>query len=110
MAMMEKYSATPVKGDKVSVENLAKEKRIVVGNVFMQPTGGKAGKPLNYSFCYYGMTAKNEEEQEAFVAGFSMNNRAMLESVKAGLLSEAFATAFNKYAETYAPEGIIVLK
>ena len=110
MDMMEKYSSTPIKAGKVKEENLAKAKRITVGSVFIQPTGGKGGKELNYSFCYFGMTAKNEEEQDAFVAGFSMSNRAMLESVKAGLLSNDFAEAFNKFAETYAPEGHIVLK
>jgi len=110
MERMEKFSTTPVKAGKTATVNLAKEKRITVGNVFIQPTGGKAGKPLNYAFCYFGMTAKNEEEQDAFVAGFSMNNRAMLEACNAGLLSEAFAVAFEKYAETYATEGEIVLK
>lgn len=94
MALMEKYSATPAK--KEAVVSAAKAKRIAVGNLFIQPTGGKAGKPLNYSYCYVGING-----DEGFIAGFNMGTRNLLELVASGMISDKFADLFAKYAEAY---------
>lgn len=98
MALMEKYSTTPVKEKKEENPH-----RVTVGNVFVQPTGGKNGKPFNFSYCYFGMKKDGQS-----IAGFSMSNKSMLEAVAAGLFSEDFATAFAEYAEKFAKDHVVM--
>lgn len=95
MEMMEKYSTN--KEGKATKE--INEKRVQVGNVFMQPTK----KNTNYKFCYFGTYIADEEQPSGkrFVAGFNMSNKAMLEMVQNGMLSQDFAKCFEKYATTY---------
>lgn len=80
--------------------------RVTVGQVFIQPTGGKGTKPLNFTYGYYGMM----DASGKFVAGFSMPNIKMLEAVEAGMLPKAFATCFDAYAAKHMASGHAVIK
>lgn len=79
--------------------------RVTVGQVFIQPTGGK-GKPFNFTYGYYGMLDKTGK----FVTGFSMSNIKMLEAVSEGLLPKAFLTAFEAYAAKCVEAGENAIK
>ena len=87
-------------------DSLAKQHRVTEGKIFMQPSGGKDGKPLNFSYCYFGM---NDSEGN-FVAGFNMSNKAMLLAVHQGLLSQEFLSTFDAYANKYADKELIKSK
>lgn len=76
------------------------ENRVEHGQLFMQPT--KNGQ--NFAFCYYGMRNKAGE----FTGGFNMSNKAMLESVEAGLLSKDFLALFEQYANKYATSQVVL--
>lgn len=102
MELMEKYAPATPQGDKKEPN----PNRVILGKVFIQPTGGKGTKPFNYSYGYFGIL----DATGNFVAGFSMSNKAMLESVSAGALSEDFTKCFAAYAEKFAAEGHVVLK
>lgn len=80
--------------------------RVTVGQVFIQPTGGKSGKPWNFTYGYYGMLDKAGK----FVAGFSMSNLKMLEAVEAGMLPKDFAKCFEAYAAKHMAAGNAVIK
>lgn len=85
------------------------EERITVGKVFLQPTGGKNGKPLNYSYCYFGLS-----DASGFIVGFSCSNRKMLELVASKAFSSEITKditeAFKQYAEKNAALGHVVIK
>lgn len=78
--------------------------RVQVGSMFMQPTGGKAGKPYNFSYAYYGVYAKDG----SFIGGFSMSNAAMLAMVEAGALGKGFLALFEAYAEKHAATETVI--
>ena len=99
MALAEKYS-TP----KESKERVENPHRVVLGNIFMQPTGGKDGKALNFAYPYFGIVDTTGKG----IAGFSCSSRAMLEMVERGLLTEKCLELFEKYAEQH--KGQVILK
>lgn len=98
MALAEKYS-TP-KESKEKVEN---PHRVTLGRLFMQPTGGKDGKALNFSYPYFGIVDATGKG----VAGFSCSNMAMLQMVEQGLLSDKCLELFEKYAEQHKRQVIL---
>ena len=81
----------------------AKQLRVVEGKLFMQPSGGKDGKALNYSYCYFGIN----DQDGNFIAGFNMSNKAMLTAVNSGALSSDFLPLFDAYANKYSKEELI---
>ena len=99
MALAEKYST--VKETKEKEENV---NRVTLGNMFMQPTGGKDGKPLNFAYAYFGITDATGKG----IAGFSCSNMAMMQMVEKGLLSEKCLTLFEKYADKHAATQVIL--
>lgn len=102
MAYLTKYA--PKLAEKADKESsLAKMARVSIGNLFMQPSGGKDSKPLNYSYCYYGIN----DQDGNFIAGFNMSNKAMLMAVHQGALSNDFLVIFEAYATKYANQEII---
>ena len=102
MNMMAKYA--PKLAEKAEKESsLAKVARVSIGNLFIQPSGGKDSKPLNYSYCYYGIN----DQDGNFIAGFNMSNKAMLMAVHQGALSQDFLVLFEAYATKYAGMEII---
>ena len=96
--LLNKYATTPV-----STANATNPHRVVQGNVFMQPTGGKNGKPFNFSYCYFGIRSKAGD----YCGGFSMSNKGMLESVEAGALSKDFIKLFEAFATANAEQTLI---
>ena len=85
-------------------DSLAKQHRVSVGTVFMQPTGGKNGAALNFSYCYFGVTDSNGN----FIGGFNMDNKAMLLLVSQGALGKEFLSTFDSYANKYASKHTII--
>lgn len=80
--------------------------RVTVGQVYIQPTGGKGTKPFNFTYGYFGMLDATGKH----ISGFSMPNIKMLEAVQAGLLSKDFAKCFEAYAAKHMAEGNAVIK
>ena len=101
--MLNKYATQEVK---TKVQGDKNPHRVALGNVFMQPTGGKGTKPFNFSYAYFGMSDKAGK----FLGGFSMSNMSMLQAVETGLLSKDFAKLFEAYAELHVASGETVLK
>ena len=95
----------PKVAEKLSAKEASQARlaRVTAGNLFMQPSGGKEGKPLNYSYCYFGIN----DEQGNFIAGFNMANKAMLTAVHQGALSQDFLPLFDSYATKYSKEELI---
>lgn len=87
-----------------AVESKEHPHRVTIGNIYMQPTGGKDGKALNFSYPYFGIV----DAAGKGVAGFSCSNMAMLQMVEQGLLSDKCLELFEKYAEQH--KGQIILK
>jgi len=101
--LMSKYAKFEVK---VKTTEATNPHRVTLGNLFMQPTGGKASKPFNFSYCYLGMIGKTGK----FIGGFSMSNMALLEAIEAGHLDKSFYALFEAYAETHVAQEREVLK
>ena len=99
MALAEKYS-TP----RVDKEKTEHPHRITLGRMYMQPTGGKDGKPLNFSYPYFGIVDATGKG----IAGFSCSNMAMLQMVEQGLLSDKCLELFEKYADKHSKEHIVL--
>ena len=70
----------------------------------MQPTGGKNGASLNFSYCYFGVT----DPTGNFIGGFNMDNKAMLLLVSQGALGKEFLAAFDSYANKYGTKNTII--
>lgn len=98
--LMSKY-AQPVAPKQKSQVN---PHRVQVGSMFMQPTGGKGGKPYNFSYCYFGVYAKDGQ----FIGGFSMSNAAMLQMVEAKALDKSFLSLFEAYAEEHGKTETVI--